>query len=252
MLRPFRFLVVRAGGRERLGELFAAFVRRTAPDASPAEIDKQRTAPTRAPVIVVVAAHVDPAHPKIPEVEQIAAVAAATQNMLLAAHALGFAAKWATGKQAYDATVKESSAWSRPTGSSAFSISGSPAAAHEARARPGFDDLVRMAARLTGQILLLGGPADPRRSRLHDAAAGNAGRGADTAPAELHGSRLRGGHAGLPPVPAPAADQRAAGGGRAPIDLARAGFQFRATVFRAGLVVGATRHPACHPNVPYA
>ena len=36
----------------------------------------------------------------------MAAVAAAAQNMLLAAHALGFAAKWATGKQAYDATVK--------------------------------------------------------------------------------------------------------------------------------------------------
>ena len=69
----------------------------------PAEIEKQRTAPLRASVIVVVAARIDPAHPKIPEVEQIAAVAAATQNMLLAAHALGFAAKWATGKQAYDA-----------------------------------------------------------------------------------------------------------------------------------------------------
>ena len=37
----------------------------------------------------------------------MAAVAAAAQNMLLAAHALGFAAKWATGKQAYDGIVKE-------------------------------------------------------------------------------------------------------------------------------------------------
>ena len=36
LLRPFRFLVVRGAGRERLGELFAAFVRRAAPDASPA------------------------------------------------------------------------------------------------------------------------------------------------------------------------------------------------------------------------
>ena len=45
MLRPLRFLVVRAGGRERLGALFAAYVRRTAPNASAGEVDKQRTAP---------------------------------------------------------------------------------------------------------------------------------------------------------------------------------------------------------------
>jgi nitroreductase len=93
MLRPFRFLVVRGSGRERLGEVFAAFVSRTAPNASPAEVDKQRTAPTRAPVIVMVVAHVDPAHPKIPEIEQIAAVAAAAQNILLAARAAAFAIK---------------------------------------------------------------------------------------------------------------------------------------------------------------
>ena len=84
-------------------------------------------------MIVVVAARVEPAHPKIPEVEQVAAVAAATQNMLLAAHALGFAAKWATGKQAYDASGSRQElglVGERPH-PSASSIFGSPAAAHE-------------------------------------------------------------------------------------------------------------------------
>ena len=124
MLRPWRFLLVRGAGRARLGELFAEFVRRAAPDASPEEVDKQRTAPTRAPVIVVVAARLEPAHPKIPEVEQMAAVAAATQNMLLAAHALGFAAKWATGKQAYDRDRQGRAwAWAPTTGSWASSTS---------------------------------------------------------------------------------------------------------------------------------
>lgn len=142
MLRPFRFLVVRGAGRERLGEVFAAFVRRSAPSASPAEIDKQRAAPTRAPVIVVVVARVDPAHPKIPEVEQIAAVAAAAQNMLLAAHALGFVAKWATGKQAYDTTVKTELGLAEADRIIGFLYLGSPAAAHELPARPDFTDLV--------------------------------------------------------------------------------------------------------------
>jgi nitroreductase len=106
LLRPWRFLIVRGEGRARLGELFAAFVQRQSAAVSAEELEKQRTAPLRAPVIVVVVARVDPAHPKIPASEQLAAVAAAAQNMLLATHALGFAAKWATGRQTYDAAVK--------------------------------------------------------------------------------------------------------------------------------------------------
>jgi nitroreductase len=139
LLRPFRFLVVRGAGRERLGELFAAFVRRASPNASPEEIEKQRTAPLRAPILIVVVAHIDPAHPKIPDVEQVAATAAAAQNMLLAAHALGFAAKWSTGKQAYDETVKASLGLRPVDRIVSFLYLGSYAAAHEVPPRPGLD-----------------------------------------------------------------------------------------------------------------
>jgi nitroreductase len=142
MLRPWRFLVVQGEGRRKLGELFADSVRRNAPDASPEEIDKQRTAPLRAPVIVVVAARLQPNHPKIPAVEQVAAVAAAAQNMLLAAHALGFAAKWATGKQAYDAAVKTGLGLGGDDQIIGFVYLGSLAARHEAPSRPGVDDVV--------------------------------------------------------------------------------------------------------------
>ena len=142
MLRPWRFLLVRGAGREKLGQLFAEFVRRAAPNASPEEVDKQRTAPTRAPVIVVVAARLQPAHPKIPEVEQVAAVAAAAQNMLLAAHALGFAAKWSTGKQAYDGIVKEGLGLGADDRILGFLYLGSYTAGHEAPPRPGLDGVV--------------------------------------------------------------------------------------------------------------
>lgn len=141
-LRPWRFLVVRGAGLARLGELFAAFVRRQWPDASPGEIEKQRTAPLRASVIVVVAARVDPHHPKIPEVEQIAAVAAATQNMLLAAHALGFAAKWATGKQAYDPGVKAGLGLADGDRLIGFLYLGSYATEHVLPPRPSLDGVV--------------------------------------------------------------------------------------------------------------
>jgi nitroreductase len=143
LLRPWRFLVVRGAGRERLGELFADLVRRMAPEASAQEVEKQRAAPLRAPVIVVVAAQVDPEHPKIPEVEQTAAVAAAAQNMLLAAHALGFAAKWATGKQAYDDRVKAGLGLGTRDRVIGFVYLGSYAADHRPPPRAGLEEVVR-------------------------------------------------------------------------------------------------------------
>ena len=39
---------------------------------------------------------------KIPAVEQVIAVAAAAENMILAAHALGYGTMWKTGASAYD------------------------------------------------------------------------------------------------------------------------------------------------------
>jgi nitroreductase len=105
-LRPWRFIVVRGSARERLGELLADAVRAKGPDVNPAEVEKQRTSPLRAPVLLVMAAKLRKNHPKIPEVEQLASAAAATQNALLAAHAMGFAAKWATGSAAYEPSLR--------------------------------------------------------------------------------------------------------------------------------------------------
>lgn len=105
-LRPWRFLLVQGEARRALGELFARALAGEQPDLDPAELDRQREAPLRAPLIVVAVAVLDPRHPKIPEIEQLAAAAAAVQNLLLAAHAQGFAAKWATGRPAHSAAVR--------------------------------------------------------------------------------------------------------------------------------------------------
>ena len=106
-LRPWRFLVVRGDARDQLGELFAAALRKANPNASAEEVEKQRAAPARAPVIIVVIARINEgALGKIPEIEQICSTAAAAQNMLLAAHAMGLAGKWSTGKNAYDETIR--------------------------------------------------------------------------------------------------------------------------------------------------
>jgi nitroreductase len=105
-LRPWRFIVIRGPARVRLGEVFADALWRRQPDAPAAALEQERARPLRAPLLVAVAARLDPQHPKIPEIEQILSTAAAAQNILIAAHAQGFGAKWLTGANAYDEHVK--------------------------------------------------------------------------------------------------------------------------------------------------
>jgi nitroreductase len=103
-LRPWRFLLVRGKAREQLGDLLATATRARQADATEDALERERRKPLRAPLIVVVAA-VLTAQSKIPEVEQLLSVGAAAQNILLAAHGLGFGAIWRTGAPAYDPEV---------------------------------------------------------------------------------------------------------------------------------------------------
>ena len=104
-LRPWRFVVIGSDQRAKFGDLMADALRRKDPNASEEMLDRERAKPMRAPTIVVAAAHVQKGH-RIPEMEQISAAAAAAQNIMLAAHALGYGAMWKTGEPAYDAGVK--------------------------------------------------------------------------------------------------------------------------------------------------
>ena len=100
-LRPWRFIVIRGEGRYRLSDLYGASLLRRHPGAPTAEIEKARAKPLRSPVTIVVAAHVVEGH-KIPVIEQVLSAGAAAMNILNAAHALGYGAKWVTGENCYD------------------------------------------------------------------------------------------------------------------------------------------------------
>ena len=113
LTEPWRFVVLAGEARRALGAVIAGgqAARRPVPTDAAAEVDASaafaRTAakPLRAPVVIAVA--VEPiVGPKIVEIEEVAAGAAAVQNMLLAAHALGLAAIWRTGDASYDPAVK--------------------------------------------------------------------------------------------------------------------------------------------------
>jgi nitroreductase len=105
-LRPWRFVVIRGEARSRLGQVFEEALRRREPDAAEAALEQERGRPLRAPLLLAVLVATDPDHAKIPLVEQVLSGGAAVQNMLLAAHALGYGAKWVTGSNAYDGHVK--------------------------------------------------------------------------------------------------------------------------------------------------
>ncbi len=104
-LRPWRFIVVAGSARNALGDVLAAALRKREPGVPDAAIDKERGKPLRAPLIIVVGARLRE-HKGVPAVEQIIAAGAAAQNILVAAHALGFGGFWRTGNAAYDNEVK--------------------------------------------------------------------------------------------------------------------------------------------------
>jgi nitroreductase len=109
-VRPWRFVVLTGASRERLGEVMGqAFLDKfpnLPPDAQAKALEKERSKPMRSPVLIAVGVD-KPTESKVIEIENVCAAAAACQNLLLAAHDLGLAAKWRTGGPARDPKVKE-------------------------------------------------------------------------------------------------------------------------------------------------
>ena len=141
-LKPWRFVVLRGDGRKRFGDVMAEAMKRREPEAPANMVEREREKPLRAPLIVVLAAAIKEGH-KIPVVEQLLAAGAAAQNVMLAAHALGFAAAWKTGAPAYDNYVKEAMGLAPSDAIVGFLYLGTPAAAPSALPPSELADFVR-------------------------------------------------------------------------------------------------------------
>ncbi|HYZ56886.1 MAG TPA: nitroreductase [Streptosporangiaceae bacterium] len=107
--RPWRFVVITGSGRDAFGDVLADAYRRSCAERGqqpdPTAEQRERAKPMRAPVIIAVACAAG-ADEKVPRQERLAATAAATQNLLVAATALGYGAMWRTGAAARDQHVK--------------------------------------------------------------------------------------------------------------------------------------------------
>lgn len=108
MTEPWRFFVFTDAGRERLADFCQSLYRRTTPEADfrQDKFDKLRDQALKAPVVVAVAMKRQ-AIEKIPEIEEVEAVACAVQNMQLTASAIGLAAFWATPPLVYRDEMRE-------------------------------------------------------------------------------------------------------------------------------------------------
>jgi nitroreductase len=104
------------------------------------EIERQR--PQRAPILLAVTARLEPQHPKIPLMEQKLSGGALCQNLLVAAHAAGFAAQWLTEWPAYHAAVREALGHDAETEIIGFIYIGTPTATPTERARPTLEQAV--------------------------------------------------------------------------------------------------------------
>ncbi|HZS83915.1 MAG TPA: nitroreductase [Stellaceae bacterium] len=132
-MRPWRFVVIEGAARQRFGDVLANALQRREPTAPAGKIEAERQKAMRAPMILAIAAATQD-NPKVPEIEQIVAVGAAAQNILVAAHAMGLGGFWRTGAPAYDPEIKAALGFGRDDTIVAFLYLGTVALAGPPRA----------------------------------------------------------------------------------------------------------------------
>ena len=105
-LKPWRFVPVNGAERETFANAVAEARRDQIPAFTDEQMEIEREKIRRSPSILVAGCVVRKDIPKVPEIEQVIAVGAAVENLMLAANDLGIGAMWKTGPAAYSARVK--------------------------------------------------------------------------------------------------------------------------------------------------
>lgn len=138
---PFRFIVMRGDARARAGDILARRFAALTPEATAERVETEQKRLLRAPVVVLVAARIDPAH-KTPEWEQMLTNGAVCLNLLLAASAYGFAANWITEWYSYDRQALTAFGLAPDEKASGFVYIGSASEPPRERQRPDMAEIV--------------------------------------------------------------------------------------------------------------
>jgi nitroreductase len=140
-LAPWRLVLFEGPARQKFGQIIKARWQRLHPDHSAESLSFQASLFLRAPSVIAVVSKAGP-HVKIPEWEQLLSAGALTQNMLLAAAALGVGAQWNTDWIAYDREIMAAMGLSEAEKIVGFVYFGTPQMALEDRPRPDPESLV--------------------------------------------------------------------------------------------------------------
>jgi nitroreductase len=140
-LTPWRFIVFSGEARLAAGAAIVAAFRAKYPDAKPEQVEMERTRLARAPLVIAVVSRAG-AHVKIPEWEQVLSSGAAAMSLVLAAHALGYAASWITEWYAYDRGVLDALGLGPQENIAGFVHIGRPAQPPLDRPRPPLSEIV--------------------------------------------------------------------------------------------------------------
>lgn len=140
-LAPWRFIVFEGAAREAAATIVADAFKAARPDASEEQIASERQRLLYAPTIVGVVSRAGD-HPKIPVWEQELSAGAVCMNLLVAAHAMGFAGSWLTNWFSFDREVLTRFGLAEDERMAGFVHIGTPTAAPADRERPVLADIV--------------------------------------------------------------------------------------------------------------
>jgi nitroreductase len=140
-LTPWRIRILRGEGALKLGDIAATeFAKHNANDVTEAHLNAERQRFARAPLCLAVLS--TPVPGTKPVWEQELSAGAVCMNILHAAHAIGFGAKWLTEWVAYDAEILKALGGKDGDKIAGFIYIGSKTSEPEDRARPALADVV--------------------------------------------------------------------------------------------------------------
>jgi nitroreductase len=138
-LCPWRFILFEGEARQRFADILVNTL--TQQGATTSQADEWRDRVTAAPVIIGVVSRARESI-NIPVWEQELSAGAVCQNLLVAAHALGFVASWLTEWYAYHPVVKQKIGLKPGERMAGFVYIGTPKEALEERPRPDMATIV--------------------------------------------------------------------------------------------------------------
>lgn len=133
-LRPWRFVLVPEADRSALGALFAEEKRLHEPDAGIMDFEKERQRAFNGPTLLAVILRRIEDHARVPVSEQLISLGAAMQNLLLAAHARGYAGMITSGRKIRSPVIQQAFCPSPAETLVGFITLGTPREAASARA----------------------------------------------------------------------------------------------------------------------